>query len=289
MKGRFPDILNNPATGEAARKLYDDAQEMLDRIDRGEVADARNGVIGLFPANAVGDDIEVYTDDSRADGARRAAQPPPAGPAPRGRPEPVARATSWRRKDTGLADYVGALRGDRRARQPGQGQGVQGRARRLLARSCWSRSPTGSPRRSRSGCTSGCARSSGATPRDEQLDNEELIAEKYDGIRPAPGYPACPEHTEKATLWELLDVEENDRHRAHREHGDVARRVGERLVLLPPAVAVLRRRPDRPATRSRTTRSARAGRWPRRSGGCPPTSATSRRTEPRGGSWPAPL
>src|SRR5689334_24944092 len=69
MKGRFPDILNNPASGEAARKLYDDAQEMLDTLIKEKWLTA-NGVIGFFPANAVGpgfEDIEVYTDDSRSE------------------------------------------------------------------------------------------------------------------------------------------------------------------------------------------------------------------------------
>jgi 5-methyltetrahydrofolate--homocysteine methyltransferase len=63
------------------------------------------------------------------------------------------------------------------------------------------------PKRWPSGCTSGCAPSSGATPADEALSNEELIAERYRGIRPAPGYPAQPDHTEKATLFQLLDCE----------------------------------------------------------------------------------
>src|SRR3546814_6286756 len=65
MKGKFPDILNSPTTGEEARKLYDDAQKMLDRvIEEGWLT--ANAVFGLFPANAVGDDIEVYTDDTRS-------------------------------------------------------------------------------------------------------------------------------------------------------------------------------------------------------------------------------
>ena len=64
MKGRFPDILNNPSTGETARRLYEDAQRMLDRLTREKWLRA-SGVLGLFPANAVGDDLEVYTDESR--------------------------------------------------------------------------------------------------------------------------------------------------------------------------------------------------------------------------------
>ena len=89
MKGRFPDILNNPSTGEAARKLYEDAQEMLDRVIKEKWLTAR-GVVGLFPANAVGDDIEMYADDTRTEVLADAAQPAPAGRAPRGDAEPLA-------------------------------------------------------------------------------------------------------------------------------------------------------------------------------------------------------
>ena len=130
MKGKFPDILNNPTPGETARKLYDDAQEMLDRLIEEKWLTA-NGVIGFFPANAVGDDIEVYNDDSRRtevltvlrnlrqQGQHREGVPN------RSLGDFVAP------KETGLADHVGRLRGHRRARQPGQDQGVQGGARRL--------------------------------------------------------------------------------------------------------------------------------------------------------------
>ncbi len=73
---------------------------------------------------------------------------------------------------------------------------------------------------------------------DEKLGNEQLIREEYRGIRPAPGYPACPDHTEKATLWRLLDVESAGRHHAHRVVRDVSDRGRERLVFLASAVAL---------------------------------------------------
>ncbi len=79
MKGKFPDILNNPTSGETARKLYDDAQEMLDRIDRGEVAHRPRGVRVLPGERGLGDDIEVYTDDDRREVPHHAAPPAPAG------------------------------------------------------------------------------------------------------------------------------------------------------------------------------------------------------------------
>ena len=90
MKGKFPDILNNPTTGETARALYDDAQAMLDRLIAEKWLTA-NAVFGFFPASAVGDDIELYTDESRSDRPHDAAQPAPAGRAPRRRTEPVPR------------------------------------------------------------------------------------------------------------------------------------------------------------------------------------------------------
>ena len=90
MKGSYPDILNNPASGEAARKLYDDAQVMLDQIIAEDWLSAA-GVFGLFPANAVGDDIEVYTDETPARGAHDAA------PACVSRPStaPASRTARW--------------------------------------------------------------------------------------------------------------------------------------------------------------------------------------------------
>ena len=112
-------------------------------------------------------------------------------------------------RETGLPDYVGAFAVTAGLGAAGPDRGVQARPSTTTARSCWSRWPTGWPRRSPSGCTSGSAPSSGATSPTSDLDNVGLIKEKYDGIRPAPGYPACPDHTEKQTIWELLDVEAN--------------------------------------------------------------------------------
>lgn len=207
MKGRYPDILNNPATGETARKLYDDAQDMLDRIIEEKWIRA-SGVFGLFPANQVaGDDIEVYTDESRSEVKTVLHQL---------RQQTEGREGSARKsladfvapKDTGLRDYVGAF-----AVTAGHGitdkimefkkdlddysaillesladrlaEAFAERLHERVRKEFWAHAP------------------------NEALSNEELIKEKYDGIRPAPGYPACPEHTEKQTIWELLDVEAN--------------------------------------------------------------------------------
>lgn len=208
MKGRFPDILNNPASGEAARKLYDDAQQMLDRAIAEKWLTA-NAVIGFFPANAVGDDVEVYTDESRTEvltvfhnlrqqGAHRAGIPN------RSLGDFIAP------KDTGLADYIGAF-----AVTAGLGSGEKIAEFKadlddysaILLESVADRLAEAFAERMHQRVRKEFW---GFRP-DEDLDNDALIAEKYQGIRPAPGYPACPEHTEKATIWKLMDVHERTR------------------------------------------------------------------------------
>ena len=207
MKGKFPDILNNPASGEAARKLYDDAQVMLDRIIDEKWLKA-SGVIGLFPANTVNDDdIEVYTDDSRSEILQTLREVRQQSEHREGIPH-RSLADFVAPKDSGLEDYVGAF-----AVTAGLGSAAKvlefkaalddysaillesladrlaeafaERMHELVRKEFWGYQP------------------------DEQLDSEDLIKEKYVGIRPAPGYPANPEHTEKQTIWKLLDVEAN--------------------------------------------------------------------------------
>jgi 5-methyltetrahydrofolate--homocysteine methyltransferase len=204
MKGRFPDILNNPASGEAARKLYDDAQAMLDRIvaERWLTAD---GVYGFFPANAVGDDIEVYADAARTDVRTTLHQLRQQGEHREGIPH---RSLSdyVAPRDTGLPDHVGAF-----AVTAGHGVAERVAAYRaehddysaILLESLADRLAEAFAERLHQRVRTEFWGYAG----DEGLDNDALIAERYRGIRPAPGYPACPEHTEKQLLWELLDVE----------------------------------------------------------------------------------
>ena len=204
MKGRFPDILSSPASGEAARRLYEDAQEMLDRIIDEEWLTA-SAAFGIFPAASVGDDILVYEDESRTQvrttlhtlrqqGRHRD------GIANKANADYVAPA------DSGIADWVGAF-------AVTAGLGSQEKVAELKAAhddysaillesladrlaeafAEWLHEQV---RRLHWGYAV-----------DESLDNEDLIAERYVGIRPAPGYPSCPDHTEKETLWQLLDVE----------------------------------------------------------------------------------
>ena len=205
MKGRFPDILNNPASGEAARKLYDDAQEMLDTLIKEKWLKA-NGVIGFFPANAVGDDIEVYTDETRTEvlttlhnlrqqGEHRDAIPN------RSLGDFIAP------KNTGLADYVGAFAvttGLGSADRVAEFKAANDDYNAILLESLADRLAEAFAERMHQRVRTEFW---GYTP-DEDLDSAALIEERYAGIRPAPGYPACPEHTEKATLWELMDVRE---------------------------------------------------------------------------------
>ncbi|WP_205873321.1 methionine synthase [Mycobacterium camsae] len=205
MKGRFPDILNNPASGEAARKLYDDAQEMLDTLIKEKWLTA-NGVIGFFPANAVGDDIEVYTDETRSQvlttlhnlrqqGAHRDGIPN------RSLGDFVAP------KDTGLADYVGAFAvtaGLGSQEKIAEFKAALDDYSAILLESIADRLAEAFAERMHQRVRKEFW---GFQP-DEHLDNDALIGEKYRGIRPAPGYPACPEHTEKVTLWKLMDVKE---------------------------------------------------------------------------------
>ena len=206
MKGKFPDILNSPTTGEEARKLFNDAQNMLDLVIKEGWLTA-NAVFGLFPANAVGDDIEVYADDTRAEvqavlcnlrqqGEHRAGIPN------RSLGDFVAP------KETGLVDHVGAF-----AVTAGLGaverimkfkEDLDDYSAIMLEALADRLAEAFAERLHQRVRTEFWGYDNGET-----LSNEDLIAEKYRGVRPAPGYPACPEHTEKRTLWKLLDVTAN--------------------------------------------------------------------------------
>ncbi len=204
LKGAFPRILEDDKYGEAARHLFDDAQGMLKQLIAEKWLTA-NAVVGFWPANSMGDDIELYTDDTRA---RRLAvlhtlrQQMAREP---GRPN-LALADFVAPKETGLADYIGGFavtagigeedvaRRFERANDDYSKIMVKALADRLaeafaealhekVRRELWAYAP------------------------QEKLTNDELIAEAYAGIRPAPGYPAQPDHTEKRTLFRLLDAE----------------------------------------------------------------------------------
>ena len=243
MKGRYPDILNNPASGEAARRLWEDAQTMLDSMIEEKWVTA-SGVIGLFPANAVGDDIEVYTDESRCEvrtvlrNLRQQSEHRPGVPH-RSIGDFIAP------KETGLRDYVGGFAvtaGLGSAAKVEEFKAALDDYSAILLESLADRLAEAFAERLHERVRKEFW---GYQP-NESLDNEALIKEAYVGIRPAPGYPACPEHTEKQTLWELLDVKANTGIELTESMAMWPGRGRERVLLLPPAVPVLRARSHRP-------------------------------------------
>jgi 5-methyltetrahydrofolate--homocysteine methyltransferase len=206
LKGRFPKILDDPEKGEEARKLYADAQAMLQRIvDEGWLQ--AKAVVGLFPANSVGDDIEVYADKDRQELLTTFHNLRKQGKQPQDHyNESLGDYVAPR--DSGVKDYLGAfactagigidakLEEFEADHDDYHGIMLKALADRLAeALAEWLHMKV---RRELWGYAS-----------DEDLDNAGLIAEKYTGIRPAVGYPASPDHTEKDLLWELLEAEKH--------------------------------------------------------------------------------
>jgi 5-methyltetrahydrofolate--homocysteine methyltransferase len=205
LKGTFPRILKDDKYGEAARALYDDAQAMLKQLIAEKWLTA-NAVLGFWPANSVGDDIELYTDDTRSKRLVTLHTIRQQMAREQGKPN-LALADFIAPKESGVADYIGGFavtagigeedvaRRFERANDDYSKIMVKALADRLaeafaealhaaVRRELWAYAP------------------------DEKLTNEELIGEAYAGIRPAPGYPAQPDHTEKRTLFELLKAEQ---------------------------------------------------------------------------------
>jgi 5-methyltetrahydrofolate--homocysteine methyltransferase len=205
MKGKFPEILHHPLSGEAASKLYADAQAMLDRIEHDGWLHPR-GVYGLFPANSTGEDIAVYTDESRTEVAQtlfalRQQGAHREGVANKSFADFVA--------PVGVAaDHVGAFAVTAGLELPGLVKAYKDDLddyNAILLESLADRLAEAFAERLHQRVRNefwGYAAGLEGT-----LSNDDLIAEKYAGIRPAPGYPACPDHTEKQTIWALLDVE----------------------------------------------------------------------------------
>ncbi|MCZ2811827.1 methionine synthase [Modestobacter sp. VKM Ac-2979] len=205
MRGRFPDILHNPTTGEAARRLYEDAQAMLDQLIAERWLRA-SGVFGLFPASQVdGDSIEVYTDESRTAVRATLHQLRQQTEGRDGSPR-KSLADFVAPKATGLRDHVGAFAvtaGLGSAEKVAEFKKANDDYSAILLESLADRLAEAFAERLHERVRT----EFWAYAPDEHLDADGLLAEKYAGIRPAPGYPACPEHTEKQTIWELLDVE----------------------------------------------------------------------------------
>ena len=206
MKGRFPAILEDAKYGEEATKLYNEANQLLDKMIAAKLITA-HGVAGLFPANAVDDDIEIYTDDSRSEVLTTFHTLRQQAEKRRGQPN-KALADFIAPKDSGVHDYLGAFAvtagiGARELANSYEKNNddynsilVKSLADRLAeAFAEWLHEKV--------------RRDLWGYDKSENLDNKELIREKYDGIRPAPGYPAQPDHTEKQILFDLIDAPKN--------------------------------------------------------------------------------
>ena len=202
--GKFPDVLNDPVRGAAATSLYKDAQTMLATILREHWLTAR-AVVGFFPCNSVDEEIEVYSDATRSRVLYRLQHLRQQKAKPAGQPH-YALSDFIAPRASGKLDYIGGF-------AVTAGIGIEKHLEKFVAahddyndillksladrlaeasaealhlrvrRELWSYAP------------------------EERLTNDQLIAESYRGIRPAPGYPACPDHTEKGTLWQMLDPE----------------------------------------------------------------------------------
>ncbi|HVF18420.1 MAG TPA: methionine synthase [Steroidobacteraceae bacterium] len=205
--GKFPDILTDPVVGDQVSTLYADARRMLKQIVRERWLTAR-AVFGLFPANSVDDDdVEIYTDESRTQVRTRLHFLRQQKGKPAGQPH-TCLADFIAPKSTGKRDYIGAFavtggvgiephieRFEKthddyssimlKALADRFAEALAERMHERVRREFWGYAP------------------------EERFLNDQLIKEEYRGIRPAPGYPSCPDHTEKATLWELLEPEKS--------------------------------------------------------------------------------
>jgi 5-methyltetrahydrofolate--homocysteine methyltransferase len=205
LKGSYPRILENEKYGAQATQLFAEANTLLDRIVKEKLITAR-GVYGFFPANAVGDDVEVYTDATRTKVLERfhfLRQQ-----ANREGSEPCRSLADFiAPKETGLADYMGGFAvtsGIHLKELCDQFKAENDDYSAIMAEALADRLAEAFAeclhKRVRDEWGYGCA---------EKLSKADLISEKYRGIRPAPGYPSCPDHTEKGPLWHLLDVQTN--------------------------------------------------------------------------------
>jgi 5-methyltetrahydrofolate--homocysteine methyltransferase len=203
MKGKYPAILDDPQAGKVARELFADAQKLLERIVRDNLLQAR-AVYGFYAANSDGDDVILYTDETRSKELLRFHM----------------LRQQWEREgqtsfrsladyiapvSSGVADYLGAFavsagfgadelvkrfKADNDDHSAIMAEALADRLAEALAEKLHEQ-----------------ARRDWGFGVSEKLSKEELIEEKYRGIRPAPGYPACPDHTEKAIIWRLLNVD----------------------------------------------------------------------------------
>ena len=206
LKGKYPEILSDPEKGTEANKLFDDAKTMLTQIIDEKWLQAK-ALIGLYPANGVDhDDIEVYTDESRTEVLAKFHNPRQQAEK-KGKVPSMSLGDFVAPKETGLEDHLGFF-------AVTTGIGIEAHVKRFEADNDDYSSIMLKALADR--LAEGFAELMHARVRrefwgyaaNEELKNDELIAEKYDGIRPAPGYPANPDHTEKITMWKVLPIEQ---------------------------------------------------------------------------------
>ncbi len=202
LPGGFPAILQHPERGPAARELFDHAKQMLERITVDRSLTAR-GVYGFWPAASDGDDVVLFTDENRAEERTRFHMLRQQGP--RSPTDPcLSLADFVAPRDASVQDYVGAF-------AVTAGIGADELARRYEGKlddysAIMVKAIADRLAEAFAELLHARARRDWGYGRDEALTNEQLVAEKYRGIRPAFGYPACPDHSEKRALFELLDA-----------------------------------------------------------------------------------
>ncbi|WP_447971771.1 methionine synthase [Nitrospira sp. M1] len=205
LKGRYPKIFEDETVGSKAKELFDDAKKLLQEIVDQKLFQAK-GIYGFYPANSVDDDIQVYADESRTKvittfHTLRQQMEKPQGD------ENYALADFIAPKSTGLHDYIGGF-------AVTAGLGVQELCERFDKdhddyNSIMTKALADRLAEAFAEWLHRDARKEWGYGQDEKFSNEELIRERYRGIRPAPGYPASPDHTEKPVLFDLLDVEKH--------------------------------------------------------------------------------
>ena len=204
MKGKFPAILDDQTVGTEATKLYNDAKKLLERIVHKNWLTA-NAVIGLYPANTIDDDIEIYKDDNRKDVLTTIHTLRQQSKKAEGQPN-LSLSDFIAPKNTGVKDYIGGF-------VVTAGLGIEKHVKQfeadhddynaILLKALADRLAEAFTEL----LHEKVRKELWGYEQSENLNNKDLINEKYNGIRPAPGYPACPDHTEKISLFSLLDAE----------------------------------------------------------------------------------
>lgn len=203
LAGKYPDILSDPIVGESATNLFNDAKQMLEKMISEQWTQA-NGVIGFFPANSVGDDIEIYADDNRDKVIATFRMLRQQTRKSKDKPN-LCLSDFIAPKSTGIPDYIGGF---------AVTSGINMEAKLKMFdndhddyNSILFKALADRLAESFAECMHAHVRKEyWGYAKDEHLNNDDLIQEKYRGIRPAPGYPACPDHTEKPLLFSLLDA-----------------------------------------------------------------------------------